>query len=103
MGGEPSKNPVRISISSENLLCYVPDNATTGDLMCQIGDSDTILILRWDASGTEGNDRYAVVGRASEVPHAGRREQEISRYRARERVRVWLDAPTLQLLSWGEG
>ncbi|KAK6600985.1 hypothetical protein H4I95_07967 [Botrytis cinerea] len=103
IGGRPSKNRVRISISSENLLHYVPDNATTGDLMCQIDDSDTILILRWDASGTEGNGRYAVVGRTSEVPHAGRREQEISRYAARERVRVWLDAPTLQLFELGGG
>ncbi|KAK6604740.1 hypothetical protein H4I96_05322 [Botrytis cinerea] len=56
VGGRPSKIRVRISISSENLLHYVPDNATTGDLMCQIDDSDTILILRWDASGTEGNE-----------------------------------------------
>ncbi|TGO12189.1 hypothetical protein BTUL_0093g00380 [Botrytis tulipae] len=103
VGGTDSKTRVRISISSENLLHYVPHNATTGDLMCQIDDSDTILILRWDATGKEGNGRYVVVGRASEVPHAGRREQEISRYGARERVRVWLDAPTLQLLSWEEG
>lgn len=44
-----------------------------------------------------------VVGRASEVSHAGRREQEISRYGAREKVRLYLDAPTLQLLSWEEG
>lgn len=97
--GIGNKNRVRISISTENLLHYVPDNVIAGDLMCQIDDSNTTLILRWD------NDmlRYVVVGRASEVPHAGRREQEVSRYGAREKVRVYLDAPTLQLLSWEDG
>lgn len=91
-----SKNRVRISISSENLLHYVPNNADTGDLICRIDDSNTTLVFRLD--GKTG--RYVVVGRAGEVPHAGRREQEISTYGAREEVKVYLDAPTLQLLSW---
>lgn len=94
--GTGSKNRVRISISSENLLHYVPKNAEMGDLICQIDDNNTTLVLRWDGK----TDRYVVVGRASEVPHAGRREQEISRDGAREKLKVYLDAPTLQLVSW---
>ncbi|ESZ92075.1 hypothetical protein SBOR_7532 [Sclerotinia borealis F-4128] len=36
--GTGGKSRVQISISSDNILHYVPDNANTGDLMCQIDD-----------------------------------------------------------------
>ncbi|KAI9642823.1 hypothetical protein NHQ30_008556 [Ciborinia camelliae] len=64
--GAGNKNRMRISISSENFLHYVPDNANTGDLVCQNDDSKTTFVLHWD--GNTGSLRNTTLAR-TDFPH----------------------------------
>jgi hypothetical protein len=85
----------RILFSGNGLIGFAPGTADVGDVVCQIDNSDTFVVLRPGVVRPSGL-RHEIIGRSSIIQLGTPTSPGVEPAKARLQV----DIPTLQLLSW---